>query len=70
MNTAKKAYSSKAAAKRAMKRKANYINEQETAGSINFGLIWFEGCNVYASSNYWSESTLEDFLNSKSKLTN
>jgi hypothetical protein len=67
-NQAKKAYSSKAAAKRAMKSKAHYIDEKGTSGAIMFGRIWCEDNFVYAESAYWTESTLNDFLNNKRKL--
>ena len=68
MNTAKKAYSSKASAKRALKAKAHYLHEDETKGSISFGNLWIEGATLYASSNYWSEATLNDFLNNKNDV--
>lgn len=67
-NQAKKAYSSKAAAKRAMQNKAHYVDEKGTSGVIIFGRIWCEGNFVYAESAYWTQSTLNDFLNNKRKL--
>lgn len=67
-NKAKKAYSSKAAAKRAMIKKADYLHDGGTSGAIPFGRIWYENNFVYAESNYWTKSTLEEFLNSKRKL--
>ena len=67
-NKAKKAYSSKSAAKRAMKSKAHYIDEKGTSGTIMFGRIWYEDNVLYAESAYWTESTLQDFLNDKRKL--
>ena len=67
-NQAKKAYSSKAAAKRAMQNKANYLHDGGTSGAITFGRIWCEDNFVYAESAYWTESTLNDFLNNKRKL--
>lgn len=68
MNTVSKTYSSKANAKRALKAKAHYIHEYGTGGPISFGQMWLDGKTLYASSNYWSEATLNDFLNNKNDV--
>ena len=68
MNTVSKTYSSKSNAKRALKSKTHYFHEDETKGSISFGNLWIEGATLYASSDYWSETTLSDFLNNKNNV--
>lgn len=67
MNKASKVYASKAGAVKAMQRKADYLHAGGKSGSVTFGRLFVEDNILYVQSNYWTQSTLEDFLNGKGK---
>lgn len=67
-NVASKIYSTHSNALRAMRNKVNYIHGCEKSGEVNFGRLYVEGETLFAESSYWEASTLQDFLDNKSKL--
>lgn len=67
-NKASKTYSSKSSAKRAFDRKCKVVHGCGTSGEVNFGRIYYEDNKLHVESSFWTQSTLEDFLNNKREL--
>lgn len=67
MNKASKVYSTKSGALQAMRRKADIIHAGGRSGSVPFARLFVEDNILHVQSNYWTQSTLEDFLNGRKK---